>query len=345
MLCYTYHSKGLYSCAITRGNEKSRKRGVDMAAVSVASKNKERFSNRLLDDLKKNKELYLLVIPVLAFYFVFHYGPMYGAIIAFQNFRPALGIAESDFVGFTHFQDFFGSVFFGRVLWNTVRISFLRLIFEFPAPIILALLINEVKNRTFARTVQTITYMPFFISMVVVAGMIHTFTREAGIITQMLSVFGIPAQNMLNNVSYFLPILIVSDIWQGVGWGSIIFLAALQGIDQEQYEAASIDGAGRWKQTLHVTLPGIMTTIVILFILRMGTVLTVGAEKILLLYNPLTYEVADVISTFVYRRGLLDFQFSYATAVGLFNSVVNVAFLCTANYLSKRVTADGTSLF
>ena len=303
------------------------------------------FWTRLRRDLQVNKDLYLLVIPVLVFYGLFHYVPMYGAVIAFQNFRPALGIAESDWVGFMHFRDFFGSMFFQRVVWNTIRISLLGLIFVFPAPIILALLINEVKNKYFARAVQTITYMPFFISMVVVAGIIRIFVGSTGVITQLLSPFGVPARNMLDNLSYFLPILVVSEIWQTVGWGSIIFLAALQGIDQEQYEAAAIDGAGRWKQTIHVTIPGIMTTIIILFILRMGTMLSVGAERILLLYSPMVFEVADVISTFVFRRGLLEFQWSYAAAVNLFNSVVNVFFLVAANQISRRVTRNEVSLF
>ena len=306
---------------------------------------KEGFWRRLGKDLYQNKDLYLLVIPVLAFYAIFHYAPMYGAVIAFQNFRPALGISDSPWVGFQHFQDFFGSFFFRRLMVNTIRISLLSLIFVFPSSIILALLINEVKNKKFARLVQTITYMPFFISMIVVAGMIRTFVAHDGIITTLLGPFGVPARNMLDNVSYFLPILVISEIWQQVGWGSIIFLAALQGIDQEQYEAAAIDGAGRWKQTIHVTLPGILTTIVILFILRMGNMLSVGAERILLLYSPQVYEVADVISTFVYRRGLVDFQFSYAAAVNLFNSVVNVFFLVTANWLSRKVTANEVSLF
>jgi len=295
--------------------------------------------------MRRNWGLYVMVIPVLAFYGIFQYGPMYGAVIAFQNFRPALGIGGSTWVGLAHFRDFFDSVFSTRIIVNTVRISVLRLLFEFPAPIFLALLINEVKHKYFARTVQTITYMPFFISIIVVAGLIRTFVGEHGIITQFFGIFGFAPRNMLNEVRLFLPVLILSDIWQSVGWGSIIFLAALQGIDQEQYEAAAIDGAGRFKQTIHVTLPGIMPTIIILLILRMGTMMTVGAEKILLLYNPMTWEVSDVIGTFVYRRGLLDMQFSYATAVGLFNSVVNVMFLLSANYLSRRVSRDGTSLF
>ena len=303
------------------------------------------FGARLAEDMRRNWSLYLMVIPVLAYFIIFQYGPMYGAQIAFRNFRPALGIRASDWVGLQHFRDFFGSVFFTRVLRNTLRISFLRLIFEFPAPIFLALLINEVKHKYFARTVQTITYMPFFISIIVVAGLIRTFVDQHGVVTQFFMFFGMDQQNMLNNVSYFLPILIVSDIWQTIGWGSIIFLAALQGIDQEQYEAAAIDGAGRIKQTLHVTLPGILPTILILLILRMGTMVSVGQEKILLLYSPLNWEVSDVIQTFVYRRGLLDAQFSFASAVGLFNSAINIMLVVGANFLSRKASPDKTSLF
>jgi len=321
-----------------------------MEAVSVPKKkvrykHSKPFGRRFLDDMKRNKELYLLMLPVLAFYFIFQYMPMYGALIAFQNFRPALGMRGSEWVGFTHFTDFFDSVFFNRVVWNTIRISLLRLLFEFPAPIFLALLINEVRHKYFARTVQTITYMPFFIAMVVVAGLIHTFVGADGLVTQFLGIFGVANRNLLNVQSYFLPILIISDIWQSIGWGSIIYLAALQGIDQEQYEAAAIDGAGRFKQTLHVTIPGIAPTIIILLILRMGTMMSVGMEKILLLYNPMTWEVSDVIGTFVYRRGLLDQQFSFATAVGLFNSVINVMFLVCANFLARKASSEGTSLF
>jgi len=308
-------------------------------------KHNKPFSKRLAEDMRRNWGLYVMVVPVLAYFIIFQYGPMYGAQIAFRNFRPGLGITGSPWVGFQHFREFFGSIFFVRVLRNTIRISLLRLIFEFPAPIFLALLINEVKHKYFARTVQTITYMPFFISIIVVAGMIRTFVGEHGVVTQFFAFFGMQPHNMLNTIGYFLPILISTDIWQSIGWGSIIFLAALQGIDQEQYEAAAIDGAGRLKQTFHVTLPGIMPTIIILFILRMGTMVSVGAEKILLLYSPLNWEVSDVISTFVYRRGLLEHQWSYASAVGLFNSVVNITFLLTANYLSRRVSKDNTSLF
>lgn len=311
----------------------------------AAPRGKPSFWSRVKKDFSLNKGLYLLVIPVIVYYLIFHYGPMYGASIAFKDFKPALGITGSPWVGLKHFKDFFSSYYFGRLLLNTLRISFATLVFGFPAPIILALLINEVQSRAFSRGVQTITYMPHFISTVVVCGMIIQFTKDTGFITNILGVFGVPAKNMLDNPRYFIPIYVISGIWQEVGWGSIIYLAALQGIDQELYEAAKIDGAGRWKQTLHVTLPGILPQVVILLIMRMGRILNVGYEKIILIYNPLTYEVADVISTFVYRKGLLEFGWSYSSAVGLFNSVVNLAFLVFANWFSARVSEDEVSLF
>jgi putative aldouronate transport system permease protein len=301
------------------------------------------FIDAVVKDYKLNKSLYLLFLPVIVYYAVFHYYPMYGAQIAFKNFLPAAGISGSPWVGFLHFQNFFNSYYFWRILRNTVVISLTNLVFGFPAPIILALLINELRGRYYKRFVQTVTYMPHFVSIVVICGMIHEFTKNDGMITVLLGYFGFQQQNMMNNPQLFVPVYVISGIWQEVGWGSIIYLAALAGIDQELYEAAAIDGAGRWKQTWHITLQGILPTIVILFILRMGRMLNVGFEKIILLYNPVTYETADVISSFVYRKGLQEFNFSYSTAVGLFNSVINLALLIITNKISKR--ASETSLW
>jgi putative aldouronate transport system permease protein len=306
-------------------------------------KAKTEFFSRVAKDWKLNKELYLLFLPVLLYYLIFHYKPMYGAQIAFKNFYPAMGISGSPWVGFMHFQNFFGSFYFFRILKNTLVISFTDLIFGFPAPIILALLINELGGKYFKRAVQTVTYMPHFISVVVICGMIHEFTRNDGFITQLLGVFGFPQTTMLNHPEMFVPVYVISGIWQEVGWGSIIYLAALAGIDPELYEAAAIDGAGRWKQTWSITIPSIAPTIVILLILRMGRMLNVGFEKIILLYNPVTYQTADVISSFVYRKGILEFNFSYSTAVGLFNSTVNLLLLVAANSISRRI--NETSLW
>lgn len=301
------------------------------------------FKQRFLRDFKLNRLLYIMMIPVILYYVVFHYAPMYGAIIAFKDFSPMKGIIGSDWVGLQHFRDFFSSYYFWRILSNTVIISVYSILFMFPAPIILALLINEVRNQSFKRIVQTFSYMPYFISLVVICGMITDFTNSNGVINTLFSWLGYDGTAMLQKPGLFRPVYILSEIWQKIGWESIIYIAALAGIDQEQYEAARIDGASRLKQMLHITLPGILPTITIMFILRMGNMLNVGFEKIILLYNPVTYETADVISSFVYRKGLLEFGWSYSSAVGLFNSVVNLILLISANYISRRV--NKTSLW
>ncbi|OCT14847.1 sugar ABC transporter permease [Paenibacillus pectinilyticus] len=294
-------------------------------------------ANKYVRDFKLNKYLYIMMIPVIAYYVIFHYAPMYGALIAFKEYSPMKGILGSEWVGFAHFKDFFGSYYFWRILKNTVVISLYSLIFEFPAPIILALLINEVRSKMFKRVAQTITYMPYFISLVVICGIITDFTNADGIINRLFMLVGYDGQAMLQKPELFRSIYILSEIWQRIGWESIIYIAALMSIDQEQYEAARMDGASRWKQILHITLPGIMPTITIMFILRMGNLLNVGFEKIILLYNPVTYDTADVISSFVYRKGLLEFGWSYSSAVGLFNSVINLVLLVSANYISRKV--------
>lgn len=306
-------------------------------------KSKETLAVRFLNfldlvrkDFKVNKGLYLMFIPVLVFYLVFCYGPMYGLVMAFKDFQPTKGISGSDWVGLKNFIDFFQSFYFWRVLKNTLVISVTNLIFGFPAPILLALLINELRNKYFKSAVQSISYMPHFISLVVVCGMIKDFTSDTGVISYIITLFGGHATTLLNEARNFVPVYVISDIWQTVGWGTIIYLAALTGIDQELYEAAEVDGAGKWKQTLHITIPGIMPTIIIMLVLRMGSMLSVGFEKIILLYNPAVYSTADVISTFVYRKGLQEFAFSYSAAVGLFNSVINFILLVTANKLSKK---------
>lgn len=304
---------------------------------------KPSLSSTVKRDIARNKELYFMMIPVMAFYIVFHYVPMYGAIIAFKDFNPSLGILKSSWVGFKYFKDFFNSYFFVRVVKNTFNISVNTIIFGFPAPIILALLINELKNKMFTRTVQTISYLPHFISIVIIAGMIRDFTSLNGIINDIAVMFGKERTVMLSRPELFVPIYVISNIWQGIGWGSIIYLAALAGIDPQLYEAAYMDGAGRIRQTIHITIPGIMPTIVILLILRMGSVLSVGFEKIILLYNPATYETSDVISSLVYRRGLQNFDYSFSAAVGLFNSVINFTLLLLANFISRKV--NETSLW
>jgi putative aldouronate transport system permease protein len=308
--------------------------------------NQDSFLTLVKKDIKRNYGAYLLVLPVILYYIIFAYKPMYGAIIAFKDFSPGRGILGSHWAGnygFEHFFSFFHSYFFGRTLKNTLVISLSSLLFSFPAPIILALLLNEVKNKFFKRAVQTISYMPHFISLVVVCSLIKLFTADTGIVTYFLSMFGYDSGAMLSQPNLFVPVYVLSGIWQHVGWDSIIYLAALSGIDQSLYEAAKIDGANRWKQMLHITLPGISITIVILFILAIGGIMNVGYEKIILLYNPGIYETSDVISSFVYRKGLLESNWSFSAAVGLFNSVINFFMVVVFNKLSKKIS--GISLW
>lgn len=288
-------------------------------------------------DFSMNKAVYLMFVPVLIYYILFHYLPMYGAIIAFKDFSPRLGFLGSPWVGFDHFINFFTRPTFVQILGNTLRISLSSLIFGFPAPIILALLINEMRCKGLSRIVQNITYMPHFISMVIVCGMIKTFTADTGIINDIIQFFGGERVSLLGEPKLFTPIYVISGIWQEIGWNSIIYLAAIIGVDESLYEAATIDGAGRWKQTLHVTLPGIATTVTVMLVLRIGSILGVGYEKIILLYNDATLNTADVISTYVYRKGLLELDWGFSTAVGLFNSVINCLFLFAANYTSRKL--------
>ncbi len=279
-----------------------------------------------------------MLLMVVAWYCIFCYAPMYGAIIAFKDYSIGRGIFNSPWVGFKHFISFFHDINFIRIVKNTFLINIYDILWGFPAPIIMALLLNEVRSRYFKKTIQTLTYLPYFVSMVVVCGIIIDFTSSNGIINQLISNLGIEKTNLLSKSEYFRTIYISSGIWQNVGWGSIIYLAALTNISPELYESAVIDGAGKWKQLVHITLPGIASTIIVLLILRMGSIMSVGFEKIILLYNPLTYETADVIASYVYRKGLLNADYSYSTAIGLFNSVINFLFLVGSNWLSKRHT-------
>ena len=296
-----------------------------------------------LTDVKKNKGLYIILIPVLLWFVIFAYLPMFGLVMAFENYTPKGGFLGSQFVGLKHFIDFFGSVYFGRLIRNTLAISVLNLVVGFPAPIIFALLLNEIASKVFKKTIQTVSYLPYFISLVIVCGLIADFTASDGPITDLIVALGGQRMNYLGQPEYFRTIYVLSDLWQGIGFSSIIYLAALAGIDQELYEAAQIDGAGHISRLIHITIPGIMTTIITLLILRMGTMFAVGYEKIILLYSNNTFETADVISSYVYRKGLLEQNYSYSAAVGLFNSVINTVLLIISNTLSRKFTE--TSLF
>lgn len=296
------------------------------------------WTERCRKDLTRNKGAYLMIIPVLVFYALFCYKPMYGALIAFKNYSPRLGFSGSEWIGFKNFKDFFSSPDFVRLLRNTLKISAANLIFAFPAPIILALFLNELSSAGLKRIVQTASYLPHFISLVVVCGMIKTFVGTDGIIGMAAGYFRGKSVNLLTEQDFFLPIYVISDIWQGIGWESIVYLAALSAVDAEQYEAAQIDGAGRMARMLNITLPSIQTTVVTMLILRVGRLMNLGYEKIILLYNPAIYESSDVISSYVYRMGFETQNWGYSTAVGLFNSVINLVLLVSANYISRKLT-------
>ena len=310
----------------------------DKASAPAVKIDKKKARARTWKLIKKNKMVYLMVLPVIIYYILFHYKPMYGIIIAFQNYSPRTGIMGSDWVGFKHFSDFFGGYYFVRLLRNTLTLSFATLLIGFPVPIILALLINELRSKKFSKMVQTITYMPHFVSMVVLCSMIRQFVGSGGFITGFFTLFGYDGSNMLSHGNFWIPIYVISNIWQGAGWGSIVYLAALTGIDSELYDAAKVDGANRWKQTLHVTIPSILPTIIIMLIMRVGQIMGVGYEKTLLLYNDGILEVAEIISTYVYKMGLLNREFSFSTAVNLFNSVINFVLVILANQISKKTT-------
>lgn len=299
------------------------------------------FKERVIRDFHHNWMLYLMMLPIIVYYLIFKFGPMFGLSIAFMDYKPAKGFLGSNFVGLKHFKNFFTNYYFGRLLTNTIRISICSLL-TFPAPIILALLLNELKSKRFSKWAQTITYIPYFISTVVICGIIVKLTSSTGGITSILhTLFGIPQETLLNQSKYFLPIYILSDLWQTLGWNSIIYLSALAGIDQELYDAAKVDGAGRFKQVLYITIPCLMPTIIIMLILKMGKIFNVGYEKIMLLYNPAIYDVADVINTYVYRKGLIDAQYSYSAAVGLFNCIVSFTLVTLTNKLSKKASGSG----
>ena len=271
---------------------------------------------------------------------------MYGIIMAFKNFRGIGGFAgiwKAPWAGFNNFINFFSGIYFWRLMGNTLIISCYRLMFAFPAPIILALLINELRNRLFKRTVQTITYMPYFLSWVVTAGLIITLcSPSSGPINLLLGkLFGVEPIYFVSNRNYFRGLLVVSDIWKSIGWGTIIYLAAITGVSMELYEAATIDGANRWQKTIYITLASIQEIIAIMFILAVGRILDQNFEQIFNLYSPAVYEVADVFETYVYRAGILQSQFSYTTAVGLFKSVVSLLLVFISNRVAKRLGTEG----
>jgi len=303
-------------------------------SAEAAPKPKRRSARKRV---RLNWELYLFIAPAFLYYLIFHYGPMYGIQIAFKNFIPTKGITGSPWVGFDHFTRFFDSYYFWDLLWNTLSISLYELAVGFPLPILLALAFNEAKDGLFKRTVQTVTYSPHFISVVVMSGIIITFlSPSTGILVHIVELFGIEAPQFLTDPRWFKTVYVLSGVWQSTGWGTIIYLAALSAVDPQQHEAAIMDGATRLQRIVHINIPAIFPTITILLILNMGGILSVGFEKILLLQNSLNMGSSDVISTFVYRSGLLDAQYSFSTAVGLFNSVINAILLILFNQIARR---------
>jgi putative aldouronate transport system permease protein len=286
----------------------------------------------------KDPCLYLIFLPAFLYYLIFHYAPLYGLIIAFKDFNVFEGIMKSPWVGTQYFQQYLLDPYFWKIVRNTLLLNIYNLLFSFPAPIALALLMNEIKNRHFKKIVQTVSYMPYFVSTVVLCGIIVNLLASDGLINQLLKPLIHEPIQFLLRPEWFRTIYISSGIWQNTGWNSIIYLAALTTIEPALYEAAMVDGANRWQRMIYITLPGIAPTITIMFILNVGHIMSVSFEKVMLLYTGLTYETADVIATYVYRQGLVGSNFSYAAAVGMFQSVIGLLFLLAANKMSKSLS-------
>ena len=291
---------------------------------------------------KRNYDYYLLLLPGAVLLLLFRFCPLYGITTAFKDFNILKGLNASPWVGLKWFKQLFSSPDFFSILRNSVTISVLELIFVFPAPIILAVLLNELKNERFKKIVQSVSYLPHFLSWVIVGGFIIQFLQPyTGPVSYIFAALGIEPRMLLLNKNWFYPILLAGDIWKGVGWGTILYLAALAGIDVEQYEAAFVDGASRGQRIWHITLPGILPVIILMLILRVGNILHAGFEQIFAMYNPAVYDVADIIDTYVYRKGLGQMDFSLGTALGLFNSVVAFVLITTSNYISRRFSGKG----
>ena len=292
--------------------------------------------------IKRDRQLLILFIPCLAFYLIFRYGPLYGLLIAFKDYSVFQGVWGSPWVGLKHFAKFFAINDFELLFRNTLLLGFLTLICSFPFPILLALMLNEVRLQWFKKSVQTFSYLPAFLSVVIICSMIIDFLSPThGIINRIIQAFGIEPIYFLGEKAWFRPVYVISEIWTNMGYESIIYLAAIAGIDPTLYEAARVDGANRYRMMRHITIPGIMSTVVVMFILKTGSMIRIGYEKVLLLYSPMTYEVADVFSTFVYRKGLLESNYSYAAAVGLFEALVALVMLLAANFVSRRLGGRG----
>jgi putative aldouronate transport system permease protein len=296
----------------------------------------------LLKAISNNLMLYLMVAPGLLYFIVYKYFPMYGVIIAFKDFRLARGILNSPWIGFEHFQTFFSSPFFGMVLTNTILISLYKLLFEFSAPILLALCLNEVRIHFFKRTLQTVLYLPHFISWIIIGNIAIIFLgSNTGVITEIVRNLTGYELNLLMDSRMFRGVLVVSEIWKNAGWSSIIYLAAIAGIDSSLYEAAVMDGAKKIHQIVYITIPSLMPIIVIMFLLRLGHILDAGFEQIFIMQNPLVYDVSEVIDTFVYKTAFTQGQYGLAAAVNLFKSIVGLVLVVGANHLAKKLGGQG----
>jgi putative aldouronate transport system permease protein len=292
-------------------------------------------------ELKRNNALYIMIIPPVVLIILFSYLPMFGVMIAFKDYNLALGVLRSPWVGFKYFIQFFNDPFFGRIVSNTFILASLGILIGFPAPIIFALFVNEIPGTRFKRIVQSISYLPYFISTVVIISLLMILFSPDGIVNSFIAAIGAETQVFFSDSKWFRPLFIGSGLWKGIGFGSIIYLAAMAGVNPELYESAMIDGAGKLRRMWSITLPSIMPTIRILFILEMGGLFDVGFEKVFLMYNPAIYRTADVISTYVYRRGIGNMEYDYATAIGLLNSVISFILVFVSNKVSQRMSGEG----
>ena len=298
---------------------------------------KQPLAQRVKKEVQRSWPMYVMLLPAIILALIFCYAPMGGLVMAFQNYKPWLGITGSEFVGLDNFKQIFEFKESYQAIINTFIIAVSKMVLGLIFPIIVALLLNEVHCKKYKSVAQTLSYLPHFVSMVVTAGIIKEFCMSVGLLNDIIVLFGGSRSALLQRPELYRTIYIVSDIWQEVCWGSIIYLAALAGIDQQLYEAAEIDGAGKWLQTLHVTIPGITPTIITMFILRVGNLMSMGYEKTILLYSSATYETADIISSYIYRVGLQEQSWSYSTAIGMLNSIINCILLVITNKISKRV--------
>ncbi|OXM87636.1 ABC transporter permease [Paenibacillus rigui] len=314
----------------------------EVSTNNINKKSKVLQRSALAKDLIRDKWMYLMLLPGIVYFIIFKYVPMYGILMAFQDYKPFLGIMNSPWVGIKHFERFFSEPQFWDLFRNTVLLAVYNLVFFFPLPIVLALMLNEVRNDKFKGFVQTLVYIPHFVSWVVVVGIFYILlTTEGGILNELLYTITGTKIAFLLEPEWFRTMIVSQSIWKEVGWGTIIFLAALSGVDLQLYEAARMDGAGRWRQLWHITLPAIRGTIVILLILRLGNFLDSGFEHIFLMLTPTNREVGEVFDTYVYVKGLTQSQFSYSAAVGLFKSAVGLILVLGSNWLAKRFGQEG----